>query len=114
MMKLLCIFALVSVALASTVQLPAESLPVHVRRVREAEGSVVQKDAQEAPVAAGSEDLEGAETFFHKKIYVVPSYGYGGYHGGYYGHGYGYGGYGYGGYGHGGYGGYGYGYPHYY
>ncbi|KAL1399674.1 hypothetical protein pipiens_008022 [Culex pipiens pipiens] len=108
MMKFICLLALVSVALASTSQLPAAPLPVLMRQVRAAEVPQPQ-NAQPKTDSVGAEDLEGAETFFHKKIYVVPAFGYGGYHGGYYGHGYGYGGYGYGGYGYGG-----YGYPHYY
>nr|XP_019562392.2 uncharacterized protein LOC109430778 [Aedes albopictus]XP_029721868.1 uncharacterized protein LOC115263088 [Aedes albopictus] len=101
MMKLICLFAVLAVALADVRAVPSNAVPIKT--------DVPVSNEMQASDAAG--DMDKAETFgfgYHKHFHAVPQY-YGGYYGGYHG--------GYlGGY-HGGYYPYyahNYGYPYYY
>ncbi|XP_021698576.1 glycine and tyrosine-rich protein-like [Aedes aegypti] len=100
MIKIVCLFAVLAVALADVRPVPSSDVPI-------------KSDAPVSNEMLGQDvatDMDKAETFgfgYHKHVYVVPQY-YGGYYGGYHG--------GYGGY-HGGYYPYyahQYGYPYYY
>ncbi|XP_058465698.1 uncharacterized protein LOC131439102 [Malaya genurostris] len=120
MKTLLCLFALIVISAANTIQIPSidqlrAGVPhpppprVLFRAARAVEMPEALKDSspQQEAVESNGDDMEKAETFgfgFHKHVHVYPSYG-----GGYYG---GYGGY-YGGYQPYGYN-YGYNYPYYY
>ncbi|EAT32641.1 AAEL013443-PA [Aedes aegypti] len=113
MLKIVCLFAVLAVALADVRPVPLSAVPVpHPRALTEPSTAHESEKPvnKESQVQDASSDMDKAETFgfgYHKHIYAAPHY-YGGYYGGYHG--------GYGGY-HGGYYPYygnHYGYPYYY